>query len=261
MVKSDKRKVVLKIGSSTLTQGSARISRGKIEDIAAQFYALKEEIDFILVSSGAIAAARQFTALNKTESLQEKQALAAIGQVHLMRIYQEVFRDYGLNMAQCLFTHYDFNNNTSADNIKNTIGALLDYHYVPIINENDTVSTEEIKFGDNDKLAAMTAVLLKADLLILATDTNGVYDKDPKNHPDASLLSIITNPAAILSTIESSTSMLGSGGMKSKIISATIAAEAGIESWILNGGEENFINRALQNTLPFTKIVVSKEAH
>ncbi len=257
MAKSGKRRIVLKLGSSTLTQGTHRISRGKIEDVAEQIKHLQDEVEFIVVSSGAIATARQFTALNNTNKLNEKQALAAIGQVHLMRIYQEIFRDYGLNVAQCLFTHYDFSNENSSQNIENTINALLGYEYVPVINENDTVSTEEIKFGDNDKLAAMTAVLMKADLLILATDTDGVYDRDPKTHPNALLQSEIRELDPLRQAVDTTTSSLGSGGMKSKLDAAHIAQNAGIECWILNGGHIGFVTRALAGDIRFTRILAN----
>ena len=175
------KRVVLKIGTSTLTQGTERISRGKIEDIANQIKVLSDEYEIILVSSGAIAAAKQVVNMRKTGSVEVKQALAAIGQVHLMRIFQEVFSDYGIPVSQCLLTYYDFKNEDSRDNIINTVEALLKFGYLPIINENDTVATDEIMFGDNVKLAALTAVLCQADLLVLATDINGLFSADPKS--------------------------------------------------------------------------------
>ena len=251
------KRIVLKIGTSTLTRGTDRISRGKIEDIALQISQLKKDFQIILVTSGAIAAARQFSNIKTNNDVQIKQALAAIGQLQLMRMYQEIFRDYQLNMAQCLLTYYDFKNQESRDNIKGTIETLLENNFIPVINENDTVATDEIKFGDNDKLAALTAVLLEADMLILATDTNGVYTADPKNNPDAKIIAEISNLSAIRSYISDTKSKQGSGGMRSKIEAAEIAQKSGVETWILNGAKPNFIISALENNCLYTKILTT----
>ena len=249
------KRVVVKIGTSTLTAGTDRISRGKIEDIALQISQLKKDYQIILVTSGAIAAARQFSNIKTNNDVQIKQALAAIGQLQLMRMYQEIFRDYQLNMAQCLLTYYDFKNQESRDNIKGTIETLLENNFIPVINENDTVATDEIKFGDNDKLAALTAVLLEGDMLILATDTNGVYTADPKNNPDAKIIPEISNLSAIRSYISDTKSKQGSGGMRSKIEAAEIAQKGEVETWILNGAKPNFLISALENNCQYTKIL------
>ncbi len=237
-----------------MTKGSERISRGKIEDIAAQIKELQKDYDIILVTSGAIAAARQFSNIENGNDVQIKQALASIGQLQLMRIYQEIFRDYELQIAQCLLTYYDFNNEESRINIKGTIETLLKNQFVPIINENDTVATDEIKFGDNDKLAALTASLLDADLLILATDTNGVYTADPKVDPDAEIIKEIRDLNDIEKYISNTKSAQGSGGMRSKIEAARIAQNNGIETWILNGGGELFVTLSLSENIEFTRI-------
>ena len=237
--------------------GQQKISRGKIEDLAHQFTLLLDQYEIVLVSSGAVAAAKQFVELNKGRSIEVKQALAAIGQMHLMRIYQEVFRDYELHCAQCLLTYFDFGNTESRHNVINTIETLIDNGYIPIINENDTVATEEIQFGDNDKLAALTAELLKADLLILVTDINGVYTKDPKLDPSAEIVLEIDNLKPFLGSISDSKSELGSGGMKSKLESASIAQNAGIETWIISGSESNFLIDAIGRKKTFTKVVAT----
>ena len=249
------KRIVLKIGTSTLTAGTDRISRGKIEDVALQISQLKKDYQIILVTSGAIAAARQFSNIKTNNDVQIKQALAAIGQLQLMRMYQEIFRDYQLSMAQCLLTYYDFKNQESRDNIKGTIETLLENNFIPVINENDTVATDEIKFGDNDKLAALTAVLLEGDMLILATDTNGVYTADPKNNPDAKIIPEISNLSAIRSYISDTKSKQGSGGMRSKIEAAEIAQKGEVETWILNGAKPNFLISALENNCQYTKIL------
>ena len=249
-----KKRLLVKIGSSTLTQGQKKISRGKIEDIADQLQQLQKEYDVILVSSGAVAAARQFVELDGGPSIEVKQALAAIGQMHLMRIYQEIFRDYDLKCAQCLLTYYDFDNEESKVNVTNTINTLLDNGYIPIINENDTVATAEIQFGDNDKLAALTAQLLHVELLILVTDTDGLYTDDPKKNPEAEIIKEISNLEPHIETISDTKSELGSGGMKSKLQSAAIAQSAGVETWIISGKGNHFLIDVMKGKRAFTKI-------
>lgn len=250
MGKSGKKKLLLKIGTSTLTKGTQSISRGKIEDIGRQIAELKDTYDFILVSSGAIAVARQFVELEgKGKDINVKQALAAIGQPHLMRIIQESFRELKLLTAQCLLSYMDFERKETKQNIVNTINTLVENGYIPIINENDTVSTEEIKFGDNDILAALSAELLEVDLLILATNTFGFYQ-------NGKTLESIDNIKEVESFIENNKSTQGTGGMVSKLKAARIAQKAGIETWLVNGWEENFIKKALANEMPFTKVLV-----
>ncbi len=249
--------MLVKIGSSTLTQGTKKISRGKIEDLANQLNILKESYEIVLVSSGAIAAAKQFVELNKARAIKDKQALAAIGQLQLMRIYQEVFRDYNLNCAQCLLTYSDFKNHVSRQNMRNTLETLMDNDYIPIINENDTVATEEIQFGDNDKLAALTAELLEADLMVLVTDIDGCFNKDPKEYSDAEIIPVINDLKPYINELSQSGSELGSGGMKSKLESAEIAQKAGVETWIINGSITNFIIRAMKDEITFTKILTA----
>jgi len=255
MVKSENRKrMVLKIGTSTLTRGTDSISRGKIEDIARQIKSLSDEYDFIIVSSGAIAAAKQFVYLNGKEPINDKQALASIGQPHLMRIFYEIFNELGLPTAQCLLTYYDFDNEVSKRNITHTIQQLLKNGYIPIINENDTVATEEIKFGDNDKLAALTAKLLEVDLLVMATNTYGLYDADPNISENAKTIEVVSDLSQIIRSIGVTKSSQGSGGMKSKIEAASIAQQAGIETWLIYGFADNFLRDALAGKTPFTKI-------
>ena len=250
-----KKRIVLKIGTSTLTAGSSRISRGKVEDVAIQLNELKDSCEIILVSSGAIAAAKQYAEMRNLASIGVKQALAAIGQVHLMRIFQEVFSDYNIAVSQCLLSYLDFNNEDSKTNITNTIETLLQYGYLPIINENDTVATDEIKFGDNDKLAALTASLCKADLLVLATDTKGLYSSDPKLDPQAKLITEVKDLTSYLDTVTESKSNQGSGGMKSKLEAAALAQSKGIPTWILPGGPSKFLIKALNQELEFTKVL------
>jgi glutamate 5-kinase len=250
-----KKRILLKVGSNTLTKETDNISRGKIEDIANQIAKLNDTCEFIIVSSGAIAVAKQFVKLESKQSeIFVKQALASIGQPHLIRIYQEIFREYGLLSSQCLLSYSDFEKQQSKNNIVNTINVLVNNNYIPIINENDTVATDEIQFGDNDKLAALTATLLNVDLLLIATNTNGVYTKESIKNNAPKTIQEVKNFEDLKNEVVNSKSSHGSGGMGSKIEAAEISKNAQIETWILNGLEDNFITNAFENKVPFTKI-------
>jgi glutamate 5-kinase len=253
--RSDKKRVLLKIGTNTLTRETNQISRGKIEDIGRQIAELKEEYEFVIVSSGAIAVARQFVNLESDgREINVKQALAAIGQPHLMRIFQENFRELGLLTSQCLLSYDDFNREVSRKNILNTINVLLENGYIPIINENDTVATEEIQFGDNDKLAALTGSLLGADLVIIATNTHGIYTKDSFDQVEKCTIENVSDLDKLKNEIAQGKSSHGTGGMESKIQAAEILQEAGIETWIVNGLLDNFILKAIHEEVAFTRI-------
>jgi len=255
MGKLDKKRILLKVGSNVLTKESNHISRGKIEDFARQIANLQDDYEFIIVSSGAIAAAKQFVQLEGKE-INVKQALASIGQPHLMRIYQENFRELGLLTSQCLLSYSDFEKEEAKNNITNTINVLVKNNYIPIINENDTVATDEIKFGDNDKLAALTAVLLKVDLFIIATNTDGIYTKESIEDKKATTIASTSDIDTLKNEIFNTISKHGTGGMSTKIEAATIAQKAGIETWIVNGLNDNFIENALKNSIAFTKITL-----
>ncbi len=251
-----KKKVLLKLGTATLTKSTDFISRGKIEEIAREIHHLREECSFIIVSSGAIAVAKQFVNLAGKQSIEVKQALASIGQPHLMRIFMEVFSDMGLHCSQCLISYPDFENDDSRLNIKRTVDVLTSNGYIPIINENDTVATEEIKFGDNDRLAGKTAALLGVDLLIIATNTDGIY-RNFIDQEENETITEVKDIDQILPYISNLKSSQGSGGMVTKIEAARIAQAAGIETWLVNGHRENFIQKAFDHELKFSKIVVS----
>jgi len=256
MGKSDKKRILLKIGSNVLTKETNQISRGKLEDIARQIALLKDEYEFVIVSSGAIAVAKQFVELeSKGKPINVKQALASIGQPHLMRIFHENFWELGLLTSQCLLSYSDFKKSDSKKNIKNTINVLVENSYIPIINENDTVATDEIKFGDNDKLSALTAALLKVDLLIIATNTNGIYIKKSMDGDNKETIRETSDVDSLKEQIQTSISLHGTGGMATKIDAAEIAQEATIETWIVNGLNDNFIVDAINNKSQFTKII------
>ena len=255
MGKSDKRRILLKIGSNVLTKESNSISESKIRNIAHQISDLKPDYEFIIVSSGAIAAAKQLVTL-EGKDVTVKQALASIGQPHLMQIYQDIFKESGLLTSQCLLSYSDFEKEQSKINIVNTINVLVENNYIPIINENDTVATDEIKFGDNDKLGALTAALLNVDLFIIATNTNGIYTKESFTNGNRKTIGKAREIQSLKDEIEESISLHGTGGMATKVEAASIAQMANIETWIVNGLKDNFIENAINNKSDFTKIGV-----
>lgn len=251
-----KNKLVIKIGTSTLTSGSNRLSYAKIEDLARQMVALQDAYDIIIVTSGAIAAAKQYVDLSgHTRYPDSKQAMAAIGQPKLMKVYDEIFESFGLHIAQCLLTYMDFDHQVARENTKHTISKLLEHGYIPVINENDTVANEEILVGDNDKLSALVAGIVKADILIIASDIDGVYTDNPHLNPKAEFIQTVQKPSDILHFANEKTSALGTGGMTTKIHAAEICHQYGVEMWIVNGGHLGFITSALEGKTRFTKFL------
>ncbi|MDP6921723.1 MAG: glutamate 5-kinase [Lutibacter sp.] len=256
MDRSGKKKILVKIGSNVLTNNTSRISEEKIQDIARQIAMLKNRYDFVIVSSGAIAVAREFVNLeSQGKTIKVKQALASIGQPQLMQLFQENFRKYGLFTSQCLLSYADFENEGSRTNIKNTINVLVDHQYIPIINENDTVATDEIKFGDNDKLSALTAALLQVDLLLIATNTYGIYTRESINRDQYVTINQTADIPGLQEQVENSVSSQGTGGMATKIQAADIAQKAGISTWIVNGLDDHFITDTFENKTQHTKIL------
>lgn len=252
-----KKKLVVKIGTSTLTAGTNRVSHAKIEDLARQLLKLRDHYDVVIVSSGAIACARQYVDLSgHTNYADSKQAMAAIGQPKLMKLYDDIFESFGLHVAQCLLTYRDFEDITARENTRNTIAKLLEHKYIPIINENDTVAIEEILLGDNDKLSALVAGIIDADFLIIASDIDGLYDDNPHVNPNAKLITEVRDPAEIKQYVQEKISGLGTGGMTTKIHAAEICRHHQIEMWIVNGTEINFILQALEGKMRFTKFSV-----
>jgi len=260
MGRSDKKRIVLKVGSNVLTKETNHISRGKIEDIGRQIVALQDTYEFVIVSSGAIAVAKQFVNLESNgKEINVKQALASIGQPHLMRIFQESFRDLGLLTSQCLLSYSDFEREQSKKNIVNTINVLVANNYIPIINENDTVATDEIQFGDNDKLAALTAVLLEADVLAIATNTNGICTKESIHNKTYHTIDEVKDIRTLENEIVTTISSHGTGGMKSKVQAASITQQSGIDTWIINGLKDDFIVKAIHNKVSFTRVLAEKK--
>lgn len=255
-----KKKLIIKIGTSTLTAGTNRISFAVIESLARQIVELREEYDVVIVSSGAIATARQFVEINGfTKKVDCKQALAAIGQTKLMELYDNIFSTFGLNIAQILLTYRDFENPVANENTRNTIKRLWEVGYIPVVNENDTVSIEEIVLGDNDKLSALTAVITDASLLVLVSDIDGIFTANPHLNSDAKLITDVSDLDSIMQYVEEKESTLGTGGMTSKINAADICMQAGVEMWIVNGQRPNYILQAMKGNIPFTKFIKEGE--
>ncbi len=254
-----KKIIILKLGSAVLTNGGDRISRDKIDDIASQIFELKDKYHIVLVSSGAIATAKQtVTIANWNKKVTSKQALAAIGQPRLMQQYFEIFRDYQLNIAQCLLTYNDIDNPDSGKNTLNTIMELIQHDFIPIVNENDTVAIDEIVMGDNDKLSAKLSVLLDVEMLILATDIDGLFDKNPHLHNDAKLIDEIHDIKNLKDYVEEKSEGLGRGGMTSKVEAASLCFENNINTIITNGHRKRFIIDSIENVVPCTRFVVDR---
>lgn len=243
--KGNFKRIVIKIGSSTLTHKGGKLNLSRIDRLLRQIVDLKNQgREVLFVTSGAIGAGMGEMGLEKKPNLiKEQQAAAAVGQGQLIALYNKFLREYGEKGGQVLLTASDMEDRTRYLNAFNTLDTLLDYGVIPIINENDTVATEEIQFGDNDTLAARVAGLVEADLLINLTDTEGLYNQDPSRASDN--LELISRIDKITPEIEKIAGTEGSkvstGGMQTKIEAAKIAIKSGIMMVIGPGYQENII--------------------
>lgn len=243
----EKNRIVLKIGSSSLTHpATGELNLWKIERLVRIICDLKGEgKEVVLVSSGAIAAGRQALGGQKRpDTISEKQAYAAVGQARLMMVYQKLFSEYNCVAAQVLLTKDTMTNDVSRYNAQNTFDELLSLGAVPIVNENDTVSTHEIQFGDNDRLSAIVAALIGADLLILLSDIDGLYTDDPRTNPQARFISMVEEitPELLSMGKDTSGSDVGTGGMSAKLAAARIATDSGSDMIIANGEDVDIIH-------------------
>lgn len=238
----NKKRIVIKIGSSSLThEQTGDIHLGKIEKLARQIADLRgmgKEV--VLVSSGAIAAGKQALGYAKRpQELAKKQAFAAVGQARLMMIYQRIFAEYNLTTAQVLMTKHTVVDAQARYNAKNTFVELLKLGTIPIVNENDTISTYEIRVGDNDRLSALVASLIGADLLLMLSDIDGLYTDDPRINKNAKFIDYIPIiEDSMMRMGKDTTSLVGTGGMYAKLIAGKIVMDAGCDMIIANG--ENF---------------------
>lgn len=240
--------MVIKIGSGVLGDNDGWLSEQTLRRIVDDVCALKARgLEVILVSSGAVMAGRKELGLHGGKlTIPQKQAAAAVGQVKLMKYYEEHFSRNGLKTAQILLTHKDIADDYERVlNVRNTVTALLEMGAVPIINENDTVSDEELKFGDNDTLAAKTASALGMHLLLILSDVDGLYESDPRLNPKATIISDVTNWQKVVGYAGESSSGKGAGGMKAKVNAAKIALDGGVPTWIVSGKREGAVVDAL----------------
>ncbi|WP_299595494.1 glutamate 5-kinase [uncultured Microbulbifer sp.] len=239
---------VIKIGSALLTDNGRGVNRAAILNWAGQISALRRRgIEVLLVSSGAVAAGMDRLGWRKRpESIHQLQAAAAIGQSHLVQVYEHAFGQYDCRTAQILLDHDDLSNRTRYLNARSTIKTLLSLGAVPIINENDTVVTDEIRFGDNDTLGALVANLVEADVLLILTDADGLFTEDPRDNPDAELVreAVATDPR-LVAMAGDSRSGLGRGGMATKVRAAQLAARSGARTVIVGGANESVIERVV----------------
>ena len=247
---ADKQRIVIKIGSSSLTHvETGEVNLMKIEKLVRVISDLRGQgKDVVLVSSGAIAAGRQALGHHrKPDTLAEKQAFAAVGQARLMMVYQKLFAEYNQTAAQVLLTKDTMVNDSSRYNAQNTFDELLNLGTIPIVNENDTVSTSEIpyvdSFGDNDRLSAIVAALIGADLLILLSDIDGLYTDDPRENPEAGFISLVPEitPEFLRMGKNTSGSDVGTGGMSAKLAAARIATDSGADMVIANGDQVDVV--------------------
>ncbi|WMJ80110.1 glutamate 5-kinase [Clostridium sp. MB40-C1] len=245
------KRVVIKVGTSTLTHSTGLLNLNRIEKLVRQISDIHNRgIEIILVSSGAIGAGIGKLGLKeKPKTIPQKQAAAAVGQGILLHMYEKLFSEYGKIAAQILLTREDVSHRTRFLNARNTFFALLEQGVIPIVNENDAISIDEIKFGDNDTLSAMVASISEADLLILLTDIDGLYNSNPNTNPDAKLIRCVDE---ITEEIEGCAgdagSKLGTGGMITKINAAKIATYSGSSMVIVDGSTPNILNEVLNGS-------------
>lgn len=260
----NKKRIVVKVGSSTLThRETGNINYERLEKLVRTLSDLKNSgKDVILVSSGAIAVGREKLKIGtKPKTMAQKQACAAIGQCNLMMNYNKLFSQYGQIASQVLITKYSVKAEESYLNVKNTFDELLKYGSIPIVNENDAVATDEIEFGENDTLSAIVASVTKADLLIILTDTDGLFTDDPFKNKSAKLIETVNekNNEIYSMAKRTSDSDVGTGGMYTKVCAAKIVNKLGIDMIIANGKEPKIINKIIRGEKIGTLFVANKK--
>ena len=252
------KRVVVKIGSAILLNGKTALDPKMFANLANQIATLhKKGYELVIVSSGAIAAGMTRLGIKKRpETISQKQALAAAGQTQLMHFYEKAFAKHKLKVAQLLLTRDDLTHRTRYLNAHHTVEALLEMQIIPIINENDSVAVEEIKFGDNDQLAALATNFVNADLMIILSDIDGVFDKDPKKYKDAKLLPVIDKIDDWVRNFGGDTqTQTSTGGMKTKLLAAEMVAHFGVPTIIANGATKNILVALLEGKPAGTKIL------
>jgi glutamate 5-kinase len=240
------QRIVVKVGTSSLTASTSRLKRAAMLTIVGQLAALHQAgCDVILVSSGAQAAGRERLGYPELpKAMPAKQMLAAVGQSRLMHLYNELFDIFEIPVAQVLLTRDDLSHRVRYLNARDTLQMLLTQRIVPIINENDTIATEEIRVGDNDNLSALVASTLEADLLIILTDQHGLYTADPRSNPNAQLIPTVAQvDESVFALAGGAGTKGGTGGMVTKLQAAQVASRAGVTVVIASASEESVITR------------------
>lgn len=244
----DAKRIVVKVGTTTLTHENGNVNLHRMEKLVRVLSDLSNcGKEIVLVSSGAITVGAKKMNLEIGEmSLQQKQAAASVGQAILMKIYQKFFNEYNQTSSQILITKNVMNDPVGKVNTENTFETLIDMKIIPIVNENDTISTFEMQFGDNDTLSAIVATLIKADLLILLSDIDGLYTADPRKDKDAEIIHEVEEVTRSIEQLASgSGSKFGTGGMVTKLSAAKICGKEGIETVIANGTEPKILYQVL----------------
>ncbi len=256
------RRCVVKIGSALLTANGQGLDRDAIAGWVAQMAGLRAKgIEVVLVSSGAVAEGMMRLGWSqRPRALFEQQAAAAVGQMGLVQAYESCFQQHDIHTAQVLLTHEDLSDRQRYLNARSTLRSLLDLGVVPVVNENDTVVTDEIRFGDNDTLAALAANLLEADCLIILTDQAGLFDKDPRSHADAKLIDSANANDSSLEALVGETGALGRGGMLTKLRAARLAARSGAATVIAHGHEANVLTEVLAGKMVGTLFSTEQES-
>ena len=252
------RRIIVKIGSALLTGGGRGLDKTAIAAWVAQIAELcSQDREVVLVSSGSVAEGMaRLGWKTRPQSLHQLQAAAAVGQMGLVQTYESLFRSHGLHTAQVLLTHDDLSRRDRYLNSRSTLVTLLKLGVVPVINENDTVATEEIRFGDNDTLGALVANSLEADVLVILTDQPGLYERDPGIDPHAKLVhQACINDSALSEMVGESRSGLGRGGMVTKLRAARLAARSGAATVIVGGRESQVLTRVVAGELLGTFLV------
>ena len=252
---------IVKVGSALLTDDGKGLCKSVIDNIAKQIAFLREQnIDVVLVSSGSVAAGvSQLGMASRPSNVNELQAAAAVGQASLVRNYEDAFRPLGISIAQILLTHADIANRERYLNAKSALTKLIDLNILSVVNENDTVATDEICFGDNDNLAALVANLVDADLLVILTDQNGLYTADPRSNPDAKLLNEVDANDESLTEMASGGSSVGRGGMITKLIAAKTASLSGASTIIASGRETNILEKLYRGEVLGTLLTANNQ--
>ena len=255
------KRIVIKVGTSTLTHATGLLNLRKIEELCRILADLKNSgKELILVSSGAVSAGWNKMGLqHRPQNTEEKQAAAAVGQCELMNLYNRNILPYGHVIAQMLLTKDAIDNPDRRRNAENTFRLLLEKGCIPIVNENDSVSCEGINFGGNDTLSAYVACLSKADLLVNLSDVDGLYDTDPRKDPDAKLIPVVEDVASVMGAASGAGTERGTGGMTAKLHAAVITAEAGIPMMIANGVSPDILYRIIEDGENVGTIFLPKE--